>query len=72
MYRILIIVGLVLYFLYKIGFFRAFIQVRNNQPNGNFQRRSGNGSVKVEYNPHDKKQKSSFNEGEYIDYEEVN
>lgn len=66
MLKFLLIVGIVLYLIYKIGsfFFRAGAasqQFRNPQRQGNF-----NG----EANPKAKKA-SSFKGGDYVDYEEI-
>jgi hypothetical protein len=66
MFKFLLIIGLVLYVIYKIGtlFFRAGAasqQFRNNQQQGNFNTQR-----------QQPKQKPAKNKaGEYIDYEEV-
>lgn len=69
MFKFLLIVGLILYSIYKIGslFFRAGAasqQFRNPQrpPHDNTY---GNGPGKKE------KKQSKFKGGEYIDYEEI-
>ncbi|HEY0656123.1 MAG TPA: hypothetical protein VGD65_23475 [Chryseosolibacter sp.] len=64
MFKFLLIIGLVLYVIYKIGtlFFRAGAasqQFRNNQQQANFNQ------------PPHQKQKPKNKAGEYIDYEEV-
>ncbi|HEY0741155.1 MAG TPA: hypothetical protein VGD40_06825 [Chryseosolibacter sp.] len=64
MLKFLLIIGLVLYVIYKIGtlFFRAGAasqQFRNNQQQANFNQRPR------------EKQKTKNAAGEYIDYEEV-
>ena len=65
MFRFLLILGLILYAVYKIGslFFRAGAasqQFRNNQQRANFD--SSNAQ---------QKKKPANKAGEYIDYEEV-
>lgn len=67
MLKFLLIVGLILYVLYKIGsfFFRAGAasqQLRNQQRNG--------GAPYQRPNPEPKKD-NHYKGGEYIDYEEV-
>jgi hypothetical protein len=69
MYKFLIIVGLVVYVLYKIGswFFRAGAasqQMKNQQPGGTFNRNMNS-------QPQQKKKGTDFKGGEYIDYEEI-
>ncbi len=64
MFKFLLIIGLVLYVIYKIGtlFFRAGAasqQFRNNQQQANFNQ------------PPQQKKKTKNTAGEYIDYEEV-
>ena len=66
MFKFLLIIGLVLYVIYKIGtlFFRAGAasqQFRNHQQQGNFNNQQ----------PPRSKQKPKNTAGEYIDYEEV-
>ncbi len=63
MFKFLIIVGIILYLIYKIGsfFFRAgeaSQQFRNSQQNGN----QPNGRAQ---------KKARFKGGDYIDYEEI-
>ena len=65
MFKFLLILGLVLYVIYKIGtlFFRAGAasqQFRNNQQQANFNQQQAR-----------PKQKPKNTAGEYIDYEEV-
>jgi hypothetical protein len=67
MYKFLLIIGLVLYVIYKIGtlFFRAGAasqQFRNNQQQGNFN---------TQQRPQPKQKPAKNKAGEYIDYEEV-
>ena len=69
MFKFLIIVGLILYIIYKIGsmFFRAGAasqQFRNQQQHRNFDANSDPTGQK-------RKKGSNFKGGEYIDYEEV-
>jgi hypothetical protein len=66
MFKFLLILGLIVYSIYKIGtmFFRAGAasqQFKNQQPPKNF-----NGK-----NPNPAPKKSEFKGGEYIDYEDV-
>lgn len=67
MYKFLLIIGLVLYVVYKIGslFFRAGAasQQFRNQQRKNFD---GNAT-----NQKPKTKNASFKGGEYIDYEEI-
>lgn len=69
MLKFLIIVGLILYIIYKIGslFFRAGAasqQFRNQQQRRNF-------NANVDPTAEKRKKSSSFKGGEYIDYEEI-
>jgi hypothetical protein len=70
MFKFLLILGLILYVIYKIGslFFRAGAasqQFRNQQKTRNF---NGNG---MPPNDKDKKKGTNFKGGEYIDYEDI-
>ena len=69
MFKFLIILGLILYIIYKIGsmFFRAGAasqQFRNQQQRRNFDANSDPAGQK-------RKKDSKFKGGEYIDYEEI-
>ena len=68
MFKFLIIVGLILYVIYKIGslFFRAGAasQQFRNQQRRNFDGNAGPTAQK-------QKKDSKFKGGEYIDYEEI-
>ena len=69
MWRLLVIVALITYIIYKIGswFFKAGAasqQLRNQQQGGSFNK-PGVDPVK------DKQKGSGFKGGEYVDYEEV-
>lgn len=70
MLRLLLIISLVGYVLYRLGLFKIFThtEVRGHRPNNNFNRRPGN--VNVDSNPKQKKD-SNIKGGEYIDYEEI-
>lgn len=70
MLRLLLIISLVGYVLYRFGLFKVFTnpEVRGHRPNNNFNRRPGN--APVDSDPKQKKE-SGFKGGEYIDYEEV-
>jgi hypothetical protein len=70
MFKILLILGLVLYIVYKVGslFFRAGAasqQFRNQGQRRNFDTQDAQAAAK------DKRKNGNFKGGEYIDYEEV-
>jgi hypothetical protein len=68
MFRLLLILILLFYLLYKLGLFRVFVhQVKNgyNEPS----RRPG--QLNIDQHPPKQKKKAEFKGGEYIDYEEV-
>jgi hypothetical protein len=72
MLRLLLIIILVFYVLYKLGVFRS---ISSNTQAGQRQagargQRPADGNVHVDSTPGDKK-RSTFKGGEYIDYEEV-
>lgn len=72
MLRLLLILSLVGYVLYKFGLFKIPL----NQPpqNQNFNRRPNNGNINVDSpdSPAQKTKKGSdFKGGEYVDYEDV-
>lgn len=69
MFKFLLIVGIILYVIYKIGtlFFRAGAA---SQQNRTFYR-PPNGNVNADPNQRNEKKGSNFKGGEYIDYEEV-
>jgi hypothetical protein len=68
MFRLLLILILLFYLLYKLGLFRVFVhQVKdgyNNPP-------PRPGQVNIDGHPPKQKKKTGFKGGEYIDYEEV-
>lgn len=68
MFRLLLILGLIVYVIYKIGslFFRAGAasQQLRNQQQRNFDNNAGS-------EPRARKPKGGTKSGEYIDYEEV-
>lgn len=69
MFKFLLILGLILYIIYKIGsmFFRAGAasqQFRNQQQRRNFDANSDPAAQK-------RKKGSNYKGGEYIDYEEI-
>lgn len=72
MLRILLIITLVGYVLYKFGFFRISTHstVRGNPSNPNFNRKT-DGNVNIDSVPDKEKKRSTFKGGEYVDYEEV-
>ncbi len=69
MLRLLLIVSLIFYVLYKFGFFRALSQGARRQQN--FDRKPPNGNVNVDAPPPKEKKRSDFKGGEYVDYEEI-
>ncbi len=69
MLRILLIISLVGYVLYKFGLFR--FQVNQHPPHQNFNRRPPNGNINIDPTKQTPKKKSDFKGGEYVDYEEV-
>lgn len=80
MLRFILIISLIGYALYKLGIFRVYThsEVRGgrpdynpNQDNPNFNRRPAGGNVNIDSVPDEKKKKTDFKGGEYIDYEEV-
>jgi hypothetical protein len=72
MLRIILILSLVGYVLYKFGLFR---QITNPNPPQNFNRRPSNGNINIDPTPDSAAQKakkrSDYKGGEYVDYEEV-
>lgn len=74
MLRILVIVTLVGYVLYKLGLFRGLINpvIKGPGPGGSFKR-SGDSKVNIDSAPDEKhrSQQPRYKGGEYVDYEEV-
>lgn len=72
MLRLLLILSLVGYVLYKFGLFR--VQINQPPQNPNFNRRPDNGHINVD-SPDSAarkaKKRSDFKGGEYVDYEEI-
>lgn len=69
--RILLIIALMGYILYKLGVFRILL---NSSPRGQGQfRRPGDGNVNIDSTPRDKQsaKRAGYKGGEYVDYEEV-
>ena len=64
------IIALMGYVLYKLGIFRI---VLNSPTRGQAHfRRPNDGNVNIDSVPHDKRsRKADFQDGEYVDYEEV-
>lgn len=75
MLRILVIVTLVGYVLYKLGLFRGLINHTIKGPGaGRDFKRPGEGNVNIDSVPDDNKnptRHSRFKGGEYVDYEEI-
>lgn len=73
MLRLLIIFILIGYLLYKLGFFRVYVHsnMRDREPNRDFNRRPPDGNVNIDSVPQKEKKQSEYKGGEYIDYEEV-
>lgn len=72
MLRLLIIITLVGYLLYKLGIlkFNFYSEVKGRNPNPNFNRQRPN-DVNIDSAPPKQKQKKDFKGGEYVDYEEI-
>ena len=72
MFRLLLILVLIFYVLYKLGLFRVMVTNARDgyQEGGNSSRRPADGNVNIDSVPKEKK-KSTFKGGDYIDYEEV-
>ena len=72
MFRILLIVTLLFYLLYKLGLFRVFVGSVNDgyREQGNINRRPPDSNVDIDNAPKTKP-KSDFKGGEYVDYEEI-
>ena len=72
MFRILLIVVLLFYLLYKLGLFRIFVSSVNDgyREQGNINRRPPGSNVDVDKTP-EGKPKTKFKGGEYVDYEEI-
>jgi hypothetical protein len=70
MLRFLLIVSLIVYVLYKFGFFRGLAQGMQGDPQGS-TRRSPNSNLNVDSVPPKEKKRNDIKGGEYIDYEEV-
>lgn len=74
MLRLILIISLVGYALYKFGFFRVYTHSESRggrSSNPNFNRRPADGNVNIDSVPEEKKKKTDFKGGEYIDYEEI-
>ncbi|HLT81443.1 MAG TPA: hypothetical protein VKZ86_10460 [Cyclobacteriaceae bacterium] len=68
--RILLIIALVGYVLYKLGIFRLLLGT--SMRGQNHFRRPNDGNVNIDSVPPDKQsRKAGFKGGEYVDYEEV-
>jgi hypothetical protein len=68
--RILLIIALIGYILYKLGVFRILLN-SSMRGQGHF-RRPSDGNVNIDSIPRDKQsRKAEFKGGEYVDYEEV-
>lgn len=70
MLRFLLIISLVVYVLYKFGFFRGLAQGMQGDGQGS-TRRAPNSNLNVDSVPPKEKKKSDIKGGEYIDYEEI-
>lgn len=74
MLRILLIVTLVGYVLYKLGLFRGLLNAVTRDPGpGRSFRRPADGNVNIDSVPEDKQRTrhSGHKGGEYVDYEEI-
>jgi hypothetical protein len=70
MLRLILILVLVFYVLYKLGLFRIFINQARGGFNDNPQKPAG-GNVNLDSDPRKPKKKTDIKGGDYIDYEEV-
>lgn len=68
MFRLLLILILLFYVLYKLGLFRVFVHEVKDGYNENNR---GRGEVHVDRHSSKQKKKPNLKGGEYIDYEEV-
>jgi hypothetical protein len=68
MFRLLLILALLFYVLYKLGLFRVFV---HHVKDGLNENNRGQGQVHVGRNSPKQKKKPDLKGGEYIDYEEV-
>ncbi len=70
MFRLLLILTLLFYLLYKLGLFRVFVhQVRDGYSEN--ENRPAGGNVKIDTAPKKQRKKSDTKDGDYIDFEEV-
>lgn len=69
MLRLLLILTLFFYVLYKLGLFRVFVhQVKSGYTDSH----NRTGELNIDQPPPKQKKKPNLKGGEYIDYEEVN
>lgn len=73
MFRILLIVILIFYALYKLGLFRVFAGSINDgyRDGDQVNRKPPGGNVNVDKAPPKDKRNGEYKGGEYVDYEEV-
>jgi hypothetical protein len=73
MFRLLLILTLVVYLLYKLGLFRVFVgSVKQGYRDPESVNRKPSGdNVHIDSAPAKDKPKSDYKGGEYVDYEEV-
>ena len=65
--RFLLIVGLFVYVLYKLGFFRSLSSGYTHKD----KQKPRNSNLNVDNVPPKEKKKTDFKGGEYVDYEDV-
>jgi len=68
MFRWLLIISLIGYVLYKMGFFKSLSSGYNEKDQ---YRRPPNSKVNVDSAPSKEKKRSTFKGGDYVDYEEI-
>lgn len=72
MFRILLLIILICYALYKLGLFRVIVgSAKDGYREPGNSRRPSDGNVNVDSAPPKGKRKSDFDGGDYVDYEEV-
>lgn len=73
MFRILLIITLVFYALYKLGLFRVFVGSVNEgyRDRENMKRKPPGGNVNIDSAPDRGTRKPDFKGGEYVDYEDI-
>ena len=66
-FRFVLILILIFYTLYKVGFFRSLFSGYTHKD----KQKPGNGNLNVDNVPPKEKKKTDFKGGDYVDYEEI-